>query len=40
MLEDILVLRVENGKDLFVTVNANYARSCYGIAMLSYLCYK
>jgi hypothetical protein len=30
VLDDIMVLRVENGQDFFITVKGNYARSCFG----------
>jgi inositol polyphosphate 5-phosphatase INPP5B/F len=33
VLEDILVLRLENGRDYFLTVQADYARSCFGMSL-------
>lgn len=33
VLEDILVLRLENGADYFLTVHAEYARSCFGMSL-------
>lgn len=30
LLDDIMVLRVENGQDFYVTATGNYARSCFG----------
>ena len=30
LLEDIMVLRVENGQDFYVTATAEYTRSCFG----------
>lgn len=31
-LEDILILRLENGRDYYVTIKATYARSCFGMS--------
>lgn len=31
VLDDIMVLRVENGQDFFITVKGTYARSCFGL---------
>jgi phosphatidylinositol-bisphosphatase len=33
VLEDILVLRLENGRDYFLTVQSDYARSCFGMSL-------
>lgn len=33
VLEDILVLRLENGRDYYVTIKATYARSCFGMSL-------
>ena len=33
VLEDILILRLENGRDYYITVRADYARSCYGMTI-------
>lgn len=35
-LDDILILRLENGRDYFVTISGQYQRSCFG-ASLEYL---
>jgi phosphatidylinositol-bisphosphatase len=32
VLDDILILRLENGRDYYITVKANYARSCFGMS--------
>lgn len=32
VLEDILILRLENGRDYYITIKAAYARSCYGMS--------
>jgi len=32
-LDDILILRLENGRDHYLTVSGKYARSCYGMAV-------
>ena len=32
LLKDIIILRLENGRDYYITVEAKYARSCFGIA--------
>ncbi|KAF0754717.1 inositol polyphosphate 5-phosphatase OCRL-1 [Aphis craccivora] len=37
-LYDILVLHLEGGKDIFITVTGNYERSCFGCS-LETLCY-
>jgi inositol polyphosphate 5-phosphatase INPP5B/F len=33
VLEDILILRLENGRDYYLSVRASYARSCFGMSM-------
>jgi inositol polyphosphate 5-phosphatase INPP5B/F len=33
VLEDILILRLENGRDYYLTVRANFARSCFGMSL-------
>ena len=33
VLDDIVVLRIENGCDFYLEVKAGYARSCYGIVI-------
>jgi len=33
ILEDIIILRLENGRDYYITVKANYARSCFGMSV-------
>ncbi|XP_037080342.1 type II inositol 1,4,5-trisphosphate 5-phosphatase-like [Pollicipes pollicipes] len=32
-LYDILVLHLENGKDIFITVQGDYVRSCFGVSI-------
>lgn len=32
VLEDIIILRLENGRDYYLTVKAKYGRSCFGMA--------
>ena len=31
VLEDILILRLENGRDYYISVTGKYARSCFGM---------
>jgi phosphatidylinositol-bisphosphatase len=33
VLDDILILRLENGRDYYITVQASYARSCFGMTV-------
>lgn len=33
VLEDIIILRLENGRDYYITVTGSYARSCFGMAV-------
>lgn len=32
---DILVLHVENGRDIFISINGKYKPSCFGFSMLT-----
>eukprot|EP00545_Synedropsis_sp_CCMP1620_P006920 CAMPEP_0119015632 /NCGR_PEP_ID=MMETSP1176-20130426/11335_1 /TAXON_ID=265551 /ORGANISM="Synedropsis recta cf, Strain CCMP1620" /LENGTH=725 /DNA_ID=CAMNT_0006968941 /DNA_START=52 /DNA_END=2225 /DNA_ORIENTATION=+ len=33
VLDDILILRLENGRDYYITIKAKYARSCFGMSV-------
>lgn len=33
VLEDIIILRLENGRDYYITVKGKYARSCFGMSV-------
>lgn len=33
VLDDILILRLEGGRDYYITVKASYARSCFGMSL-------
>jgi phosphatidylinositol-bisphosphatase len=33
VLDDILILRLENGRDYYITIKGKYARSCFGMAV-------
>lgn len=33
ILEDVIILRLENGRDYYITVKAKYARSCFGMSV-------
>ena len=33
VLDDILILRLEGGRDYYITVKATYARSCFGMSV-------
>ena len=33
LLDDILILRLENGQDFFLSVQGQYARSCFGMSL-------
>jgi inositol polyphosphate 5-phosphatase INPP5B/F len=33
VLDDILILRLENGRDYYITVKATFARSCFGMSV-------
>lgn len=40
VLNDILVLRLENGRDYYITVTGYYARSCFGMNLDELVLYK
>ena len=40
VLNDILVLRLENGRDYYITVKGSYARSCFGMSLDELVLYK
>lgn len=40
VLNDILVLRLENGRDFYITIKASYARSCFGMTLDELVLYK
>ena len=40
VLEDILILRLENGRDYYLTIRASYARSCFGMSMEELVIYS
>jgi phosphatidylinositol-bisphosphatase len=40
VLDDILILRLENGRDYYITVKGTYARSCFGMSMDELVLYK
>ncbi len=40
VLNDILVLRLENGRDYYITIQATYARSCFGMNLDDLVLYK
>lgn len=33
ILEDILILRLENGRDYYISIKAEFARSCFGMSI-------
>jgi len=33
VLEDIIILRLENGRDYYLTITGQYSRSCYGMSV-------
>lgn len=33
VLEDIIILRLENGRDYYITVKGRYGRSCFGMSL-------
>ena len=37
-LDDIVVLRVENGRDFYLSASATYARSCFGMSIDQLVC--
>jgi phosphatidylinositol-bisphosphatase len=40
ILEDILVLRLENGREYYITIKGFYARSCFGMSLDQLVLYK
>jgi inositol polyphosphate 5-phosphatase INPP5B/F len=40
VLEDVLILRLENGRDYYLTIRASYARSCFGMSMEELVLYS
>lgn len=40
ILEDILILRLENGRDYYITVKVSYARSCFAMSLDELVLYK
>jgi phosphatidylinositol-bisphosphatase len=40
VLDDILILRLENGRDYYITVKGTYARSCFGMSLDELVLYK
>ena len=40
VLDDILILRLENGRDYYITVKGSYARSCFGMSLDEMVLYK
>jgi inositol polyphosphate 5-phosphatase INPP5B/F len=40
VLNEILVLRLENGRDYYITIKASYARSCFGMDLDDLVLYK
>jgi phosphatidylinositol-bisphosphatase len=40
VLDDILILRLENGRDYYITVKGTYARSCFGMNVEELVLYK
>jgi inositol polyphosphate 5-phosphatase INPP5B/F len=40
VLDDILILRLENGRDYYITVKGTYARSCFGMNLDELVLYK
>lgn len=39
-MDDILILRLENGRDYYITVKGTYARSCFGMSLDELVLYK
>jgi phosphatidylinositol-bisphosphatase len=33
VLDDVVILRLENGRDYYITIKASYARSCFGMSV-------
>jgi len=40
VVDDILILRLENGRDYYITVKGTYARSCFGMSPDELVLYK
>lgn len=40
VVDDILILRLENGRDYYITVKGSYARSCFGMTLDEMVLYK
>ena len=40
VLDDILILRLENGRDYYLSIRASYARSCFGMSMEELVLYS
>jgi len=40
VVDDILILRLENGRDYYITVKGSYARSCFGMSLEEMVLYK
>jgi len=40
VLDDILILRLENGRDYYITVKATFARSCFGMPVEELVMYS
>jgi len=40
VVDDILILRLENGRDYYITVKGSYARSCFGMSLDEMVLYK
>jgi inositol polyphosphate 5-phosphatase INPP5B/F len=40
VLEDILILRLEGGRDYYITIKARYARSCFGMSVDELVMYR
>lgn len=40
ILEDVLILRLENGRDYYISVSGSYARSCFGMSVEELVLYS
>jgi len=40
VVDDILILRLENGRDYYITIKGTYARSCFGMNLDDMVLYK
>ena len=40
VLEDVLILRLENGRDYYISVKGSYARSCFGMSVEELVLYS